>query len=125
MLQTLENDFQVIGNYFKEFSSHVLNEQISDYPIYVASQEVVPIGKPFLSKEHHKLNWNYNATILEDLVSRELISRENVKNFTKAFGDPLEKACLFVVLKNEASFIFLKYGQDDVSSELYPDQLLN
>lgn len=109
MLQTLENDIQVIGTYMREFSKHVISEEISAYPVYIAHQEGVALGKPFMTKDQHKLNWNYNVTVLEEFVNKKVVEKEKVEEFMSTFGEPEERACIFVVLPNEASFIFVNY----------------
>ena len=109
LLQTLENDIQVIGTYMREFSRHVISQEISEYPVYVAHQEGVALGKPFMTKDQHKLNWNYNVTVLEEFVTKKVVEREKVEDFMSTFGNPEERACVFVVLPTEASFVFVDY----------------
>jgi len=109
-LQLLHDDFQVIGSFVREFSGHVIADEISEYPVYVAFQDHSPFGKPFLNSQEHKLNWNYNASVLEEFVRSGLIPKERVEDFTSTFADPLEKACVFLIAEAEASFVFVPVG---------------
>lgn len=109
LLQTLENDIHIIGTYMREFSRHVIGQEISEYPIYIAHQEGVALGKPFMTKDQHKLNWNFNVSVLEEFVTKKVVEREKVEEFMSTFGDPEERACIFVVVEDEASFVFVDY----------------
>lgn len=113
LLQTLENDIRIIGSYMREFSSHVIGKGISEYPIYVAHQDGVGLGKSFMTIEQHKLNWNYNVSVLEEFVSKGVMEKERVDDFRRTYGDAGERACVFMVLPKEASFIFVDYDFEE------------
>ena len=109
ILRSLNEDIQVIGSFLKDFSRHVIKEGISEYPVYVASFEPSNLGKPFFDRLQHKLNWYYNASILEEFVDKKVVSRAKVEEFMNTFGDPEERACVLILLEDEASFLFIPY----------------
>jgi hypothetical protein len=124
-LKAIRNDMKLIGPTMRAFSLHVINEEISQFPVYVAFQEVVSIGKPFLSKEKDHLNWNYNVTILEDFVKRGVVLEDKLENFVETYGDPEERACIFIILPAEGGFVFLPYeldGGEDSQQVYFPGE---
>lgn len=119
-LDAIRNDLRIIGSTMRSFSMHVINEDISQFPVYIASQDEVSIGKPFLSKEKDHLNWNYNVSILEEFVKRGVVSEEKLEDFLETFGDPEERACIFVVLPDQGGFVFVPYElEDEEEHQLY------
>ena len=111
-LHALRNDLSLIGSYMKDFSAHVLNNGISKYPLYIAFQsDELPLGKPFFDRERHQLNWNFNASVLEEFVKKEIVSRDRLDAFRETYGDPTERACIFVFLPDQQGFIFYPFGE--------------
>ena len=107
VLQSLHDDLQLIGSFIREFSGHVVRDEISEFPIYVAFKEQAPVGRPFLNSTEHQLKWNYHASVLEEFVSTGIIPRDRVEDFMSNFPDPAEKACILVIVEGEASFVFV------------------
>jgi hypothetical protein len=109
ILESIRNDVALVGNALKTISEKVMEEGISDYPLFIASQEYVDIGKPVFDRDSVQLNWFFNASILEDFTQKRLISPDKAAQFTRTFGNPLEKACIFVIQAEEAFFVFVPY----------------
>lgn len=109
LLKGIRKDVRIIGKVMQELSFHVLNEQISEYPIFIAHHGELALGRPFLSADMYKLDWNYRASVLEELVKNKIVEREKVPDFQETYGDPEERACIFVVLPNESAFVFVPY----------------
>jgi hypothetical protein len=112
-LEAIRSDIRIIGSTMRAFSRHVIEEEISEYPVYVAYQDAVSIGKPFLSKENDHLNWHYNVSILEEFVKRGVVEKEKLDDFLETFGDPEERACIFVILPEQGGFVFVPYDIED------------
>jgi hypothetical protein len=111
-LHSLRNDLILVGSYMRDFSAHVLNEGVSKYPMYIAYQsDELPLGRPFFDRERHHLNWNFNASVLEEFVKHEIVSRDRLDSFRETFGDPTERACIFVCLPDQQGFIFFPFGE--------------
>jgi len=109
LLESLQNDMAVIGPFLKEVSDRIISEGISEYPIFIASQEIIQLGKPVLDREEFQVNWFYTVSILEDFINKKLLNLSTQHEFLKRWDDPTQKACIFIVLPNEASFIFLPF----------------
>lgn len=119
-LEAIRNDMRIIGATMRAFSLHVISEEISQYPVYIAYQDAVSIGKPFMTKENDHLNWHYNVSILEEFVKRGVVAEDKLEDFLETFGDPEERACIFVVLPTEGGFVFVPYEyEDEAEHQLY------
>lgn len=121
LLASIKNDVKIIGHVMQELTTHVLQQGVSQYPMYIACQDEIAMGRPFLSKEMYHLNWNYRASVLEEFVKHKLIEREKVDDFRETFGDPEERVCIFIFLPNEGGFVFVPYevGLEEDDIKLY------
>jgi hypothetical protein len=109
VLESLRTDVRIVGELMQQFSMHVINEEISSFPIYIAFQGEMTLGRPFLKMDTHQLNWNYNASFLEEFVKRGAIRRDRVEHFKETYGDPEERVCIFVVTALEGGFVFIPF----------------
>lgn len=112
-LESLRNDVAQIGLHLKEIAERVIDEGISEFPVFVASFEMIDIGKPIFDRDIIQLNWFFNASILEDFVRKNIVKKENLNRFQKVYGDPKEEACIFMVTPEEARFVFVPYVIED------------
>ena len=108
-LRSLQSDIRKFGTHFRDLVRQVLDGEITQYPVFVASGIPVELGRPFLLKENHDVHWNYHISMLEEFVATGLIAHDKVDEFKKAVGDPMKKACIFLVLGDSGNFIFLPY----------------
>lgn len=118
ILLGIRNDIRIIGHVMQEFSGTVIDQEISRFPVYVATQNDSGPGRPFLSKEMYHLNWNYRASVLEEFVKLKIVERDKLDDFRETFGDPEERACIFLMLPNEGGFVFIPYQIDEEEENL-------
>jgi hypothetical protein len=111
-LGTISKDFVVVAETLREASYQVRKRNISKYPIFVFSRTQVPVGSSFLAKEDLALEWNINASYLEDFMQRQLVLEDRVEDFQAAYKDPDEFCCLFVVDGDFQNFVFIPYPED-------------
>lgn len=114
IIESLTSDVAQIGTTFKQVAETVIEEGISEYPVFIASQELVNLGRPIFDQEEFPLNWFFSASILEDFMKREIVLGEKLQQFKKAYGDPMERACIFVVTPEIGQFVFVPYEIDGV-----------
>lgn len=112
LIESIRNDVALVGPHLKAISERVISEQISDFPVFVAAQSIVDVGKPIFDRDSVQLNWFFNASILEEFIRREIVKPDRVAAFKRAFGDPLETACIFVVTPENAQFVFVPFAQE-------------
>jgi hypothetical protein len=109
ILESLQNDVAQVSATLKQIAETVIEEGISEYPVFVAAQQVVEIGKPIFDQDELPLNWFFRVSILEDFMRKEIVAGENLVRFKKAYGDPQVKACIFVITPEEGKFVFVPY----------------
>lgn len=109
VLESLHNDFAQVKHILQPLAQRIIGEEISEFPIFVASHEWIEMGKPLFSRDDMNLNWYFFASILEEFTKKNIIKREHVGNFKDTYGDPDERACIFMVIGEEAKFIFIPY----------------
>ncbi|MBL6447864.1 hypothetical protein JMN32_16205 [Fulvivirga sp. 29W222] len=111
-LGQISEDFVVVADTLKEASYQIRKRKFSDYPIFPISKIDLPIGQLLIGKEELAVNWNYNASYLDEFVQREIVSKDSIDDFKKAYKDPDEFCCLFVVDNDFTNFLFIPYPED-------------
>jgi hypothetical protein len=109
-LGTISRDFVKMADTIKEAAYQVRTRGFSEYPIFPVCKEEQPIGQLLIAKDVLHTEWNYYITYLDEFVQRGLV--EKAEDFKKAYKDPDEFCCLFVVDKEFTSFVFIPYPED-------------
>ncbi|MEL6673632.1 MAG: hypothetical protein AAFR61_15615 [Bacteroidota bacterium] len=117
ILESIQNDVEHIHQHLKAIAIRVMEEGISDYPVFIAAQEMVDLGRPILDRDSISVNWFFNASILEDFVRRDIVKKDKLEKFKSTFGDPREKACIFVLTPKIGQFIFVPYPEPEEEEE--------
>jgi hypothetical protein len=92
----------------------VRTENVSNYPIFVASKTDIEIGIPLLKQGQLPQDWRINASTLEEFHARRIIETEKIDDFRELYRSRKEELCVFVLLPSEesetaAKFIFIPY----------------
>lgn len=111
-LGTITQDFIVVSDTLKEASYQIRSRGFSDYPIFPISKTLLPIGQLLIGKEELAVNWNYYTTYVDEFVQRNIIDKSKLEDFKKAYKDPDEFCCLFVVDNDFTNFLFIPYPED-------------
>ncbi|EKB51298.1 hypothetical protein [Cecembia lonarensis] len=111
-LGTITKDFVQISEVLKEASYQVRSRKFSEFPIFPISKEEQPIGQLFMGKAEKGLDWNYYITYLDEFMQRKLIAEDLLEDFKKAYKNPDEFCCLFVMDKEFTSFVYIPYPED-------------
>lgn len=85
----------------------IVDENVSNYPIFVVHQQQVDIGLILIDKDKHGTKWSVNASTLEEFVTKNLIQPQKVDNFKDVFKPVKNQLCLFVLSELGATFVFL------------------
>jgi len=109
LMKALEEELQRYNGVFREVADTTMTNDVSNYPIFIAHQEPLEIGVLLIEKEQSNTFWSYRISTLEELVTKNIIQGEGLKNFKQVYKDPLKFICLFVVEKKGASFVFYPY----------------
>lgn len=110
-LDSLEQDIRFYSIAIKEASETIIQDQISNYPVFIAHKGFFPVGELILDKKEYNAEWSINATTAEDLIKEGIIPFEKARFFITQYKLPNEFICLFVVPDDhQASFIFIPYN---------------
>lgn len=112
-LMQLREDFTLCRDYLRQVAIEVLDQGISNYPIFIASTQPIGLGRTLIDRDELDITWSFAASHLEDFVHRGLVDRSKVDHFRNTYKDPRRFACLFTVLdEKDISFVFIPYGGD-------------
>jgi hypothetical protein len=109
---TITKDFIKVSDILKEAAYQVRSRKFSEFPIFPMSKEAQPIGQLLLGKQEKNLDWNYYITYLDEFVQRKLIAEDLMEEFQKAYKDPDEFCCLFVMDNDFTKFVYIPYPED-------------
>lgn len=112
VLKSIEQHIPFYSESIREVALEVIKAKVSDYPIFVVYKEFVNLGRMIISKEDMALEWNVNASTLEEFVARKIFQGEKLKQFQNTFKDPKKYMCLFAIHEQGAHFIFHPYQTD-------------
>ena len=105
------NDLKVALNpYFPvmaKASDAVLDQEVSEYPIFVLTNEIAHIGIPLIDEITSLNSWSMNMSSLEEFSTKQVIQAGKVDDFMGIFKDPKSYFCLFVVEQGGANFVFI------------------
>ncbi len=106
-LLLLEQELRRYINPLSEASDIIIDEGVSNYPIFVAHQEEINIGIPTLDKQNSGGTWNINSSSLEEFVVKRIIHEDKIDGFKSNYKDPSEFVCIFVLSELGAKFVYL------------------
>lgn len=84
----------------------VLDQQVTDYPILIWQRAAeVELGVVLLA-EANPGGWEVRVTTLEEMVGKNVLRPDRVKDFRERFSNARQQYCLFVISESGASFAF-------------------
>jgi hypothetical protein len=110
-LGTISQDFVKVADTLKE-ASYQIRKNGFEYPVFPICQEIQPIGQKLIERNVLGLQWTYYASFLDEFIQRGLVEEEKKDTFYKAYKDPDEFCCLFVIDKEFTKFVFIPYPED-------------
>ncbi len=87
----------------------VIDQEISDYPIFVIHDGSMNLGVSILQDEELAIS----ISSLEEFSTKQLISDDRIKPFIKIYKDPFHYFCLLVTLLEKPSFVFAPRKKND------------
>ena len=108
-LGTISSDFVKVADVLRE-ASYQLRKAGFALPIFAVCKEEQPIGQLLIEQGTTATQWNYYASFMDEFVQRELVA--SAEDFEKAYKDPDEFCCLFVVDRDFTKFVFIPYPED-------------
>ena len=108
-LEVLKRDFETALPILEPLIQGILEQEVSKYPILIATKEVLGLGLPVPGLDNLDLRWQFRISVLEELVQKKVVLREKVDDFKIIFDDPVRKACLLVVTDRDAQVITMPF----------------
>lgn len=108
-LYSIEHNLKENGDYLKECSAAIMDDNITNFPVFVYHKGELTWGEN-ITPEKNGAEWQINLTTAEDLIRRNVIELEKAKLFVAGFKNPRKFACILALSKEEgAHFIFYPY----------------
>ena len=119
ILLSLQADLEICRDYIRQVSLGMLKGNISNYPIFVAlrSEQDMDLGLSIINREELDIQWSFNASHLEEFVSKNIITKEKSSEFIKNYKNPEEFLCVFIAEEGAMSIVFLPYLKNKNISE--------
>jgi hypothetical protein len=112
LMGKVSSDFVKVSDHLKEASYQIRKREFSECPIFVVSTQKVEIGAPLFQQGDLSSIYFYNASFLEEFVTRTMIGEESIELFKENYRNADEYCCLFVIDRGFAGFIFLPFPID-------------
>jgi hypothetical protein len=103
----LQNEIRPYFPMLEKASEAIIDQSVSDYPVFVFHQQEIELGIPVVDRLKVKGNWSVNASTMEEFVSKSLIKEEKIEEFKNKYKDSKDYYCLFVLSEMGAQFIFM------------------
>ena len=111
-LKELERDLSKYRPMFKNATDAIIEQDVSNYPIFVAHRYALNMGIELVDRERMKTNWSFNASTLEEMVTKNIISRDKLDSFREVYKSPSDFVCVFVIDETMSEFIFYPYEEE-------------
>jgi hypothetical protein len=112
-LEVLKRDFYAAFPVLEPLILGILEQEISRFPVVVATRSTLGLGLPVQGLESLELRWLFRISLLEEMVQKKVIEREKLDAFRASFDDPHHKACVLVVTEQDANFISIPFPEAD------------
>jgi len=94
-----------------EAAKKIREEDVSNYPIFVAHQDQIDIGIPLLNRDDVGVFWSINASTLEEFYTKGLILEDKLDNFRRLYKNHEDDICFFVISEIGAQYLFLPVSE--------------
>jgi hypothetical protein len=105
-LKSLEAQLGELNDFLMEVSADMVDGGFTEHPMYVAHQEQAKIGEMIVDRDEFGFPYSINATTLERFLELGILQKERLGAFLKAYGNPKQKCCVFLMVAPEPQFIF-------------------
>ena len=113
IFNTLHDDLDVCRDSIRQIALGMIKGSVSKYPVFIATrgENDIDMGLPVVSRSDFDITWNFNASHLEEFVSKGLVNKDKVADFIKTYRDPEKFMCVFVAEEGAMSFVFMPYDK--------------
>jgi hypothetical protein len=108
-LVSLEADLKFFNESIREVANEIMVEGLSNYPIFIAHQHELNLGELILDRHDLHTGWSIHASTMEEFLEKGIIKEILKDRFIKAYKNPYEFMCVFVVVPEGANFVYYPY----------------
>jgi len=90
----LEQELDVYRKLMSQAADVIMEKDVSDYPIFVAHQQVMEIGIVLHDREKAGGSWSIHASSIEEFVSKQIVFEAKVADFKSNYKDPKAYVCV-------------------------------
>lgn len=90
-----------------EAAATIREQDVSNYPIFVASQLPLELGIPLLGQEQMTEGWAINASTLEEFHAKQIIDTDKIDDFRALYKSHADDLCIFTTTEEGVKFIFI------------------
>lgn len=116
IIDSLEYDLKFYNDAIKEVANEVLNNNLSEHPVFIAHEVPISIGELILDKQDFDRSWSISAITLEELVEAQVIESDKQDEFKKIYKDPKQYICIFLISEKGGNFVFFPYQDSSAST---------
>lgn len=106
-MENIEKAIKPFRGIMSQAADVILNEQVSNYPIFIMFQGEINAGIAVVDREKHQSDWNIHASTLEELYTKKLIETSKVDDFRILYKKHAENLCIFIMSEEGANFVFI------------------
>lgn len=111
-LNSLKSDIEFYKQSIREVSEDILNEKVSEYPIFIAHKEEIPIGELILKNNELATTWSISASTYEEFTEKNIIENDKTAFFKANYKKPSEFICIFLIYETSANFVFIPFENE-------------
>lgn len=110
-MQLLQEALKVASDAMKDAALGIVEDEISNFPIFIAHKEPVMLGEPLSTGIEKISDWKLRATTAEELLKIGVIEPDKAKIFVAGYKDFRTHACILAIFSaQDQSFIFYPYA---------------
>jgi hypothetical protein len=111
-LERLQLDFTRVGTAIRQWTQRVLEDGITQHPVFIATRQTVGLGVQVLQGDTLGLYWSFRMTSVEELANKRVVNPEQMEEFKQRHTAPLTKACVLLLPPGKAvppRFVFIPF----------------
>lgn len=105
----LQGDLRKYRKMLGDASTAIVEQNVSNYPIFIAHRHIANIGLSLLDKVESKTSWSLNVSTLEEFVTKSIIPYDGMEKFKQIYKNPSIYMCVFVLDPSMNQFVFYPY----------------
>lgn len=103
----IEKELKVYNHIISQAKQTILDQDVTKYPIFVASKSKIELGISLIDREKTTAIWSINASSLEEFVAKNIVNAGKIEDFKKTFKNVETYNCYFIVSDIGNQFAFL------------------